>query len=504
MIERTALADKEACQSKHSEVESLMCALVNAIPILIWRTSAGGLAEFFNRPWLEYTGLSIDEARGPIWTLSIHPDDQERLREVWHTSLQARRPGEADIRLTGADGRHRWFLFRFVPLLNDAGEIVGWCGTNTDIEDRKQIEDDLVRSKAVLDETQRVTHCGSMGLNFSTGEVFWSDEGARIFGFDPTDKPAVELIGQRIHPDDRWLLQRSIERAMAGEQEEEFDVRLVMADGSIRYVRRIHPPGGTTESPLGSICAVMDVTVVREAEAALQEAQSELARVTRIASFGELASITHEIIQPLSAIKTTGEASLRWLGRRLPNLEEARQCLRTMIACADSAAAIVHRIRLMSKKVNPERTVFDLSQMLQEVLLLVRGELVRHHVALRLHLENGLPPIRADRVQIQQVIVNLLANGIQAMATTETTRTLSLRSKWRAEERRVLIEVEDCGSGIDSAVSSHLFEPFFTTKSEGMGMGLAICRSIVTAHRGKLWFSRVEGVTIFHVELPVE
>jgi PAS domain S-box-containing protein len=496
----------EAAEEGAHELEDLvpdngMGALVDAVPMLIWRTSVDGSAEFFNRRWLEYTGLSVAQARGWLWELAVHPDDQECLRDVWRISCQA---GEADVRLKGADGRHRWFLFRYTPLRDEAGQIVGWCGASTDIDDRKQIEHDLVRSKAILDETQRVTHCGSMGLNFSTGEVFWSEEGARIFGFDPKDKPAVELIGQRIHPDDRWLMHRSIERAMAGEPEEEFDVRLILADGSIRYVRRIHPPGGTTKSPLGSICAVMDVTLAREADAALQEAQRELARVTRMASLGELASITHEIIQPLSAIKTTGEASVRWLDHRTPNLEEARQGLLRIITCADGAAEIVHRVRSMSKKAKPEHTTVDLSQMIQEVLLLVRGELVQHHVLLQLQMGDGLPSIRADRVQLQQVVINLLANGIQAMAAIESTRVLSLRTEWRVKDRRVLIEVEDHGSGIDPAVGDRLFEPFFTTKPEGMGMGLAICRSIIAAHRGRLWFSRGEGTTTFHVELPVE
>src|SRR3569833_3044419 len=214
-------------------------------------------------------------------------------------------------------------------------------------------------------------------------------------------------------------MERSIERTIAREPEEEFDVRVVMADCSIRYVRRIHPPGGTTESPLGSICAVMDVTLAREAETALQEAQRELARVTRMASLGELASITHEIIQPLSAIKTTAEASVRWLDHRVPNVDEAREGLRRMIACADGAAEIVHRIRSMSKKAKPEYTYFDLSLMLQEVLLLVRGELDEHHVSVQFKLGNGLPSIRADRVQLQQVIINLIVNAIQAMATIE-------------------------------------------------------------------------------------
>src|SRR3569833_1928234 len=306
-------ADDESHQLEYLALDGAMSALVDAVPTLIWRASTDGSAEFFNRRWLEYTGLSVEQARGRMWELAVHPADQECVRDVWRNSREA---GEADVRLKGADGRYRWFLLRYAAFRDDAGQIVRWCGTSIDIEDRKRIEDELARSKAILDETQRVTHCGSMGLNFSTGEVFWSDEGARIFGFDPADKPGVELIGERIHPDDRWLLKRAIERAMAGEAVEVFDFCLVMADGSIRYVRRIHPPGGTTASPLGSICAVMDVTVERQAAAALQQAQSELARVARIAAFGELASITLEIFQPLSAIRSTGYSSLRWLSHR--------------------------------------------------------------------------------------------------------------------------------------------------------------------------------------------
>lgn len=494
-------ADEEPHRSECLALENQMSALIEALPTLIWRTSADGSAVFFNRRWIEYTGLSVDQAGGRTWELAVHLDDQERLSHVWRSGFHA---GEVDVRLKGADGRYRWFLLRYRSLRDDVGQIAGWCGTATDIEDRKRIEDELVRSKAILDETQRVTHCGSMGLNFSTGEVFWSEEGARIFGFDPSDEPAVELIRERIHPDDRWLMERSIERAMARLPEEEFDVRLMMADGSIRHVRRIHPPGGTTESPLGSICAVMDVTAAREAEAALQEAQRELARIARMASLGELASITHEIIQPLSAIKTTGEASVRWLDHSVPNLEEVRQGLRSMIACADGAAEIVHRIRALSKKAKPERTIFDLGQMLQEVLLLVRSELEQHHVSLQVQTAAGLPPITADRVQLQQVVINLIANAIQAMAAVQSNRVLSLRAEWRAGTRHVLIEVEDCGRGIDPAIGDRLFEPFFTTKHDGMGIGLAICRTIVTAHRGRLWFSRGESTTIFHVELPVE
>jgi PAS domain S-box-containing protein len=483
-------------------LDGQMRALVDAIPTLVWQASADGSAEFFNRRWQEYTGLTLDEARGWNWIVAVHPDDQERLSVVWRAILQAGQPAEVDARLRGADGEYRWFLFRGMPLRDENGQITGWCGTNTDIEDRKRVEDDLIRSKAILDETQRVTHCGSMGFNFTTGEVFWSDEGARIFGFDPQDHPAVELIWQRIHADDRWLSERSIDRVRRGEQDTDYDVRLVMEDGSIRHVRRIHPPGGE-ESPLGSVCAVMDVTDARKAEAALQDAQSELARVMRITSLGELAtSIAHEILQPLSGIVTTGEASLRWLLRPKPDIEEVRQSLLSMIAAARRAAEIVNRIRALSKRTKPDLLPLDLNQMLQEILTLMRGELVHQQVSLRLELESGLPAIRGDRIQLQQVVVNLIINGIQAMAGVDTPRILSLRSKWHGNDQ-LLVEVEDRGGGIDTAIGDRLFEPFFTTKSGGTGMGLAICRSIIELHGGQLWFAPAEVGTIFRFALPV-
>jgi PAS domain S-box-containing protein len=483
-------------------LESHARVLLDTIPTLVWQASADGSAEFFNRRWLDYTGLSPDEARGWKWSVAVHPDDQKRLIHTWQAILQAGQPGEAEGRLRGADGQYRWFLFRCAPSRDENGRITGWCGTNTDIEDRKRIEDDLCRSTAILDETQRLTGCGSMGLNISTGEVFWSAEAARIFGFDPADRPRVDLIWQRIHPDDRWLSERSVERARRGEPDTEYEVRLVMADGSIRYVHRIDKPGGS-ESAVGSVCAVIDVTKAREAEAALQEAQADLARITRVTALGELAaSIAHEVRQPLTAIATNGGASLRWLRRPKPGIEKVRQGLECMIADALLAAEIVDRIRSLSKKSKPEHRVLDLNQMLEDVLALIRGEIVRQRVSLRFEPESGLPALRGDRVQLQQVVINLLVNGIQAMAGRDTARVLSLRSK-RHEDDEVLVEVEDRGSGIDPAIADRLFEPFFTTRSEGMGMGLAICRSIIEAHGGRLWFTRADVGTIFHFALPL-
>jgi PAS domain S-box-containing protein len=477
-------------------------ALLDAIPALVWRTSADGSAELFNRRWLDYTGLSGDEARGWRWSAAVHPEDRERLIRAWRDILASGHPGEAEARLARADGQYRWFLFRCAPIRDETGAVTGWCGTNTDIEHRKRIEDDFVRSKAILDETQRITRCGSMGLDVSTGEVFWSDEGARIFGFDPRERPTVEQIWRRIHPDDRWLSQRSVERVRRGEPDTDYEVRLVMEDGSIRYVRRIDAPGGD-ESPGGSVCAVVDVTDSRRAEAALQEAQAELARMTRVTSLGELAaSISHEVLQPISAIVAGGEASLHWLSLPNPDVDEVRDGLESMVADAYRAAEIVKGIRSLSQKSAPQRLPFELDRMLADVVELIRGELVRQQVSLRLDLESGLPIVRGDRVQLQQVAINLLMNGIQAMTGAETTRVLSLRSK-RDGDGHVRVEVEDRGGGVDPGIADRLFMPFFTTKANGTGMGLAICRSIIDAHGGRLGFTPADTGTIFHFSLPL-
>lgn len=264
-----------------------------------------------------------------------------------------------------------------------------------------------------------------------------------------------------------------------------------------------HPPSSGEE--LGSsVCAVIDVIEVRAAEAALQEAQSELTRVTRVTSLGELASrLAHEVLQPLSAIITTGEAPLRWLLRPRPNVKEARQGLEQMLAGACRAVEIVNRVRSLSKATKPERTALDINQALEEAPALIRGAILRKGVSLRLEHESGLPAERGDRVQLQQVVINLILNGIQAMEGINKERVLALRTKSYGDGR-VVVEVEDREHGISAAAGERLFEPFFTIKAEGMGMGLAMCRSIIDAHGGRLWFIRAQvGTgTIFHFTLP--
>jgi two-component system sensor kinase FixL len=247
-----------------------------------------------------------------------------------------------------------------------------------------------------------------------------------------------------------------------------------------------------------------DITERRQAQEALHQAQEELAHVTRVTALGELtASIAHEVNQPLAAIVTNGQACLRWLNRDVPHLDEARSAVQRIVGDADRASEVIRRIRALSKKTDPHKTALDLNEVINEVVLLVRRELLSHQVSLQLDLAPDLPPVRADRVQLQQVIINLLINAIQAMAPV-TDRPRALRISAHAHEAdEVVVAVQDSGIGIDPDHEGRLFDTFFTTKPDGVGMGLSICRSIIEAHGGEVRVSSNAGPgTTFQFTLP--
>jgi C4-dicarboxylate-specific signal transduction histidine kinase len=261
-----------------------------------------------------------------------------------------------------------------------------------------------------------------------------------------------------------------------------------MPDGVVKHVhvrahRQAYEAG--EEELVG---ALMDVTAARQAQDALQTAQTELAHVTRVTALGEMsASIAHEVNQPLTAIVTNAEASLRWLSRQVPDLGEALAALRRIGKEAHHASEVIRRIRDFSQKANPEMIQLDINELVDEAVTLVRHEALRHGVAMRLELASGLRPVRGDRIQLQQVIINLVVNGMQAMATvTGRERVLIVRTQ-RYQSDQVMVAVEDVGVGINPENANRLFSAFYTTKPDGLGMGLSICRSIIQAHGGRVW-----------------
>ncbi|MFK3799648.1 sensor histidine kinase [Pseudomonas sp. NPDC088444] len=346
----------------------------------------------------------------------------------------------------------------------------------------------LHRSEAFLAGAQRLSLTGSIGLKMPSAHMYWSDEARRIFQFDESLQPTLEYMMSRTHPDDIEDLKSLIEQAYARHANMEAEFRLLMPDGSCKSVRMLAQQVQDACGGCEYIGALMDVTAAKNAEEALHRSQSQLAHVTRVTTLGEMAaSIAHEVNQPLSAVTTNAEAGLRWLNREVPNLGEVRSAIERIKSEAHRASEVIRRIRTLSRKTDPQHVQIDLHDVLHESVELVRREVIRHRVSLVLCPVDEPVWVKGDLVQLQQVIINLLINAMQAMSGMHgKERALSVQLS-KGEGGEVTLCLQDNGPGISAQNLPNLFNPFFTTKPEGMGMGLSICRSIIDAHGGRIW-----------------
>jgi C4-dicarboxylate-specific signal transduction histidine kinase len=327
----------------------------------------------------------------------------------------------------------------------------------------------------------------------------------RILEVDQAAKPTLDLVIQRTHPDERGLVRNELENVALSDHDYDYAHRLLMPNGAIKHLnvraRRMRYESGEEEI----ICALMDVTASKLAQEALQTAQADLAHVARAVAFAEMsASIAHEVNQPLASIVANGEAGLRWLNREGPEIGEALAAIRRIVSDANRASGVVGRIRELARKVHPEVIELSINEVIDDAIALVKRETVSQRVAVQLRLAPRLPSVRGDRIQLQQVIVNLVINAVQAMATVvDRARVVTIGTK-RQDSDQVLVTVEDVGIGLEPESLDRLFSPFYTTKPGGMGIGLSICRSIVEAHEGKVWASRNSGPGMtFQFTIPV-
>ena len=491
--------------------EDRLRLVIDTIPAHVWSTVPDGSVDFINQRWLESTGLSVEDGLGWNWGSAVHPDDLTRFVDEWRAALAAGEPMECEARLRQADGEYRWWLIRNVPLRDGLGNIVKWYGTSIDIEDRKQAEDALRQSQAYLSEAQRLSHTGSVGWRVSTGELVWSAETFRIFQYDRMTKPTLELVFQRTHPEDALVVKQTVACASQDRWDLDFEHRLLMPDGSVKYVHVVAYAERGKSGELEFVGAVMDVTGVKEAEGkikraeeSLRQAQADLAHVNRVTTMGELtASIAHEINQPLAAVVASSYACLRFLSAQPPSLAKAYEAAESIVRDGKEAGEVVRRVRALFKRAAVERVALDLNEVICEVLSLLRGEIAKRHVVVETDLGKDLAPVVGDRIQLQQLVLNLLLNGLEAMdPVLDRSKILFVRSK-RDGLETVLVEIRDCGVGLKD--THKVFEAFVTTKENGMGMGLAICRSIVEAHNGRLWAASGEGPgATFCFALPLE
>jgi PAS domain S-box-containing protein len=478
--------------------------IIDTIPALAWSADPAGSAEFFNQHYLDFLGLTADQARDWGWTAAVHPDDLNGLAATWQRIIASEAPGEAEARLRRHDSEYRWFLFRTNPLRDESGNIINWYGTNTDIDDRKRAEEALRRSEGFLAEAQRLSLTGSFSWCVATNEITWSDQVYRIFGLDPAVPVTFERIGVHVHPDDRPRYSALAERARGEGDDFEEELRLLLPDGAVRYLHVVAHAIRNPVSGLEYIGAVQDVTERRRAQEELDRARSELTRVARVTSLGTLAaSIAHEVNQPLSGIVTNASTCLRMLAAEPPNLDGARETARRTIRDGHRASEVVTRLRGLFTRKEVVNEPVDLNAATREVIALTVSELRRGGVVAREELADGLPTVTGDRVQLQQVILNLLLNGTDAMSGVDDRQRELVVRTGRDEGGGVSVSVQDSGVGFAPQDSERLFEAFYTTKAQGMGIGLSVSRSLIERHGGRLWAIPNEGAgATFTFSLP--
>jgi len=373
----------------------------------------------------------------------------------------------------------------------------------TQSREREQAENRLRRSEAYLAEAQRLTKTGSWAYDPATEKaLYWSDEMFRIHGLDPRQGPPTsKAFLEHVHPDDRDGVREAMPRVVREKTDYEVEHKMILPDGTIVH---IHAHGHPVLDGSGDVVEIVGSAVDVTERKRLRELEANLAHMNRVSMMGELAAaLAHEIKQPIAAAITNADAGLRWLAREVPDLEKGRQAIMRTVKDGTRAVEIVNRLRSFYKKGGqPQLEMVDLNEVVREMLMLLRDEVYRYSIAMHTELAPELPNVKTDRVQLQQVFMNLMLNAIEAMKGTAGELTIK---SGLSDSGELLVSISDTGIGLPAEKPEQIFEAFFTTKSQGTGMGLTITRSIIEAHRGRLWASaNPEGGAIFHFTLPSE
>ena len=491
---RKEVAERGRAEAALAASELNLRLMVDSIPGLVALLTPAGEIELLNPQFVKYSGRTFDEVK--LWKTSnaIHAEDRPRVVQEFLRSTASGIPYEYEARLLRFDGVYRWFQVRGLPVLDAEGRILRWCVLLTDIDEMKHAEDALKRSEAFLAEAQRLSRIGSLSWRVETDEITWSEELYRIFGFERDVPVTLDLIATRVHPEDIPMMNDMVERARGGVSDFEYEHRLLMPDNTVKYLHLIAHGIRDNDGRLEYIGAVQDVTQRQSSEEALAKARSELAHVASVTSLATLtASIAHEVNQPLSGIVTNASTCLRMLTLDPPNVDGARETARRTIRDGNRASDVITRLRALFSKKHTLAEQVDLNDATREVIVLSLSELQRSRLILRCELADDLPLVAGDRVQLQQVILNLLRNASDAMNTVhDRPRELLIRTE-RDEGDRVLLSVKDAGIGFDPQTVDRLFETFYTTKNDGMGVGLCVSRSIIQSHQGRLWATLNDG-----------
>jgi PAS domain S-box-containing protein len=439
----------------------------------------------------------------PIYSLNVKAEEIPRFAIFMVSALFVGSLTVAQRGATESLRRARDDLKGIVQELQRTNEVLQAAS-----RERDRAEESLRRSESYLAEAQRLTHTGSWVWRVAGRDALYlSEEWYRLYGFDPEKgPPAWEERLQRIHPEDRAKWQGAIDRAVAEMSHYEVEFRILLPDDTVKHLHTVgHPvlnPSGDLVEFVGSST---DITERKRAEESLRQAQADLVRVSRVTTMGELtASLAHEVNQPIGAASTNANTCLRWLAGDTPNIEEARAAAMRIVKDSKRAGEIISRVRQLFRKGSSQRQLVDVNEIIREMIVLLRGETTRYNILIGTDLAADLPQVLADRVQLQQVLMNLMINGIEAMKDADGTRELAIRSQL-VQNEEVIVSVSDSGVGLPAQQTEQIFNAFFTTKPHGTGMGLRISRSIIESHDGRLWAAEnPPRGAIFYFALPTK
>ena len=505
--------------------------LADNISQFAWTADESGWIYWYNKRWHDYTGTTLEDMQGWGWQKVHHPDHVDRVVQRIRQSFETGTPWEDTFPLRGRDGHYRWFLSRALPIRNETGAVIRWFGTNTDITEQIEAE------QALRDSEARFHDLADNISQFAwtadpSGWIYWYNK--RWHDYTGTTLEEMQGWGwQKVHHPDHVdrVVQRIRHSFETGAPwEDTFPLR--GRDGSYRwFLSRARPIRSENGEVIRWFGTNTDITEQIAAERALRElnetleqrveeetrervhaadrldeARRQLAQVTRRTTLATMtASIAHEINQPLGAIVMTSGACLRLLTSPEPDLDLVREALRRLVDDGQRASNILANIRAMFRNDAQEPVPLNVNVLARDVLALLRREIERHRIVVHTAFSEDLPDVAGERVALQQVLLNLIMNAVEAMsALTDRTRQLSVKTELSAPDG-VLIVVADNGTGIESKDIDRIFDAFFTTKSQGMGMGLSICQSIVEAHGGRLWAEPgLPHGSIFNLHLPRE
>jgi PAS domain S-box-containing protein len=498
-------ASVDPASTRETHADCRRDSLIDALPALAWTAKPDGAAEYFNRRWLDYTGLPRSEALAWGWLIAIHPEDRAGLVASWRELPASADALEVEARMRRSDGEYRWFLIRANAIRDETGAVRQWCGTNIDVEDRRRADqavraseqrdiDELKQSEVAArsgEHRVRLIVDSVPGMLFTTttdGEVEFVNR--RLLDYFERSLEELQAWKQAdaIHPDDLPRTIEEVRRGVSSGQAYELEHRMRRADGTYRWFHYSAAPLRDAHGQISRWYGMLtDIDDLKRADEALRSTQMRLSRATHLAALSELsASIAHEINQPLAAVVTNASACLRWLSATPPNMEQAALSAARIIRDGNGAAEVITRMRSLFKRASPLKRLLDLNETIREVCDLIAEDARTRGIQVQTTLQLDLPRVSADRVHIQQVIANIARNAMEAVESVARPRELVIVSRSTPEE--VVVSIIDNGEGVGE--SDLLFEPLYTTKPNGMGMGLAICRSIIAAHGGRLWVQR--------------